>query len=80
MRRVASAFIDMLVFEEVRRMVAEAIRTALACRPRCVPPRLFEKYPRCGLDVADLANEVMTAAARARVPIERGAGIGAAVG
>jgi hypothetical protein len=72
MQSAASSFIDMLVFEELRRMVAEAIENRTSLSASVCAAEIVQKYPRCGLDAADLANEVMTAAARAGVPLETG--------
>src|SRR4051812_7315801 len=73
MRSAVSSFIQKLVFEEIRRMVAEAIKsnTTSLSAPACAA-EIMKTYPRCGLDEAELANEVMMAAAYAGVPVEFG--------
>ena len=68
MRSAASSFIDMLVTEEVRRMVAEAIKNRKSLSASVSAADIVKKYSRCGLDAADLANEVMEAATRAGCP------------
>ena len=72
MRSAVSPFIETLVSEEVRRMVAEAIRNGTSLSASKCAAEIVKTYPRCGLDEADLANEVMMAAARGGVPVEIG--------
>jgi hypothetical protein len=72
MRRLASSLIDTLVSEEIRRMVAEAIKNGRSLSACACAAEIVKVYPRCGLDEADLANDVMMAAARAGVPVEIG--------
>jgi hypothetical protein len=53
-------------------MVAEAIKSGTSLSACACAAEIVKTYPRCGLDEADLANEVMMAAARAGVPVEIG--------
>jgi len=70
--RGTSPSIESLVAEAIKRMVAEAVRDGgILSAPSCAA-EIAATYSRCGLEEADLANEIMMAAAAAGVPVEFG--------
>ena len=67
-----SPFIEGLVEEEIRRLVAEAIaKHGMVSTAECAE-RIRHVYPTCGLSDRNLANRVMMAAAAAGVAVEIG--------
>jgi hypothetical protein len=63
---------NILVSEEIDRMIAEAVRKGkILSAPNCAAD-IVRTYSRCRLDVDEVADGVMMAAARAGVPVEFG--------
>lgn len=72
MGQAVSPFIQGLVTEEIRRMVAGAIEDGSTVSSASVAAQVIGTYPNCGLTEAQIADEVMIAAARAGVAVEIG--------
>ena len=67
-----SPFIEGLVSEEIRRLVAEAIADGgIMSVANCVA-KVVAVYPNCGISKRQIADEVMMAAAAAGVAVEIG--------
>jgi hypothetical protein len=67
-----SAFLNMLVSEEIERMIAYAVKDGAILSAATCAASIVKTYSRCGLDESELANKVMMAADRAGVPVEIG--------
>ena len=66
------AFVDDLIAEEIRRMVAEAVsRGGMISTADCVK-RVLIAYPKLGLSRGQIADEVMMAAGAAGIAVEMG--------
>lgn len=61
-----------LVFEEIERLVADAIREQSCLSTAICAARILRAYPGCALSERELANEIMMFAASAGVPVEFG--------
>lgn len=65
-------FIERLIGEEIRRLVSDAIKDGgMISTSRCAA-QIDRAYGRCGLSEADIANQVIMAAASAGVAVEIG--------
>jgi hypothetical protein len=71
-RLPGSSVIVELVFEEIERLVADAIREQSCLSTAICADRIFQAYPGFGFSERELANEIMMFAARAGVPVEFG--------
>ena len=70
MRAAETPFIEGLVAEEIRRVVAEAIANGeMISTSECVA-KINAVYPNCGISARRMADEVMMAAAVAGVAVE----------
>ena len=65
-----SQILQTLVVEEIRRIVADAIRQGRIVKTGRHAPELLRAYPNCGLTVDQIVNELGAAAACAGVPVE----------
>jgi CheY-like chemotaxis protein len=72
MGRVVSDFIQTLVTEEVRRVVAEAIETGSIVSAAAVAEQIGRTYVNCGLSENEIADQVMIAAAKSGLAVEIG--------
>jgi hypothetical protein len=72
MRNSVSLLLDKAVSEEIRRIVAEAIRNRTSLSASAAAAEILDLHPRCGLNERQLADQVMMAAASANVPVEVG--------
>ena len=66
-------FIDQLVGEEIRRMIAGAIAEGVVLSTRSCAAKIMQAHRDCGLTESEIADRVMMAAASAGVPVEFGA-------
>jgi hypothetical protein len=70
--RSEQAFINGLVTEEIRRMVADAVKHgAMISADECAA-QILRTYRGCGLRKGEITNRVMMAAASAGVAVEFG--------
>lgn len=67
-----TAFVQQLIDGEIRRYVAEAIKTGDTLSAPVHAAKILRTYPTCGLTVHELADLVMIAAAKAGVAVEIG--------
>jgi hypothetical protein len=66
--------IGTLVDEEVRRIVADAIRERGCLSVSAAAAQILKTYPQCGLNERELVNSLAMAAARSGVAVELGRG------
>lgn len=59
-----------MVAEEIRRLVAEAIRDRACVDAAELAAQILKVYPTCGYDQGALINEVATAAVKASVAVK----------
>ena len=74
MEQALSSFIQTLVSEEIRRIVAEAIQDGGMVSSPSVAALINRTYPNSGLTERQIADEVMIAAARSGIAVEIGRG------
>ena len=67
-----SSFLSRVVAQEIRRIVVNGRSNGRVVSAPEAAALVLATYPRCGLDEADVANEVMMAAAREGVAVEIG--------
>ena len=72
MGSVVSVFIQTLVDEEVRRIVAEAIAKRGTLKASAAAAQITRVYPNSGLTEREIADRVTRAAAAAGVAVEMG--------
>ena len=72
MGSVVSVFIQTLVDEEVRRIVAEAIAKRGALKASAAAAQIAHVYPNSGLTEREIADRLARAAAAAGVAVETG--------
>ena len=65
-------FVQSLLDQEVRRLVAEAIRTGDVLSASWSAAQILRVYPNCGVRPEEIADQVIMAAAKAGVAIEFG--------
>ena len=70
--RAASDFIQILLMDEIRRVVAEAIETGSIVSAAAVAEQLKRTYVNCGLSENEIADQVMIAAAKSGLAVEIG--------
>jgi hypothetical protein len=64
--------IQILINEEIARIVIEAARGSGVVRPGEHAYRLMRQFPNSGMTGEDMANAIIAAAASARVTVENG--------
>jgi hypothetical protein len=64
------SLIGTLVDEEIRRLVADAIRDGDCLAASAAADQIIRTYPYCGLDARRLTDDIAMAAAKAGVPVE----------
>jgi len=64
------SLIEALVDEEIRRLVADAIRDGECLSTAIAAAQIMQVYPRCGLTERKLVDEIARAAAKAGVAVE----------
>jgi hypothetical protein len=64
------SLIGTLVDEEIRRLVADAIRDGDCLAASVAANQIIRTYPYCGLDERRLVNDIALAAAKAGVAVE----------
>jgi hypothetical protein len=74
MGAAVSLFVDSLVSEEIRRIVARAIKDREMLRAFEAANTINRTYPNCGFTEREIADQVIAAAARAGVAVEIGGG------
>ena len=62
--------VQVLVAEEIRRSVADAIRQREIVNAAAIAAKIMKVYPRCGLIERELVNEVAMAAVKASLAVE----------
>jgi hypothetical protein len=67
-----TTFIQTLVSQQIRRMIAEAIRDGDVLSASGCAAKIISTYPNYGLVQSDVAYAVAHAAARMSVPVEMG--------
>ena len=72
MGQAASDFIQILLMDEIRRVVAEAIETGSIVSAAAVAEQLKRTYVNCGLSENEIADQVMIAAAKSGLAVEIG--------
>ena len=72
MGAVVSDFVETLVQEEVRRIVADAIQGKEILSACEHAKEVLRTYPNCGLSERDIADHITMAATRAGVAVEIG--------
>jgi len=65
-------FVDHLIGEEIRRMVADAVQNGGTISAQQCAQQILRAYNSCGLSEADVANRLMMAAASAGVAVAFG--------
>ena len=65
-------FVDSLIGEEIRRMVADAVQGGGMISSQQCAEQILRAYNGCNLSEADIANRLMMAAASAGVAVEIG--------
>jgi hypothetical protein len=69
-----------LVFEEIRRIVAEAVEDGTCVPASSAARQIVTAYPNCGWAERDVVNEIIMTAARAGVAVEFGPSAKASAG
>ena len=72
MGSVVSVFIQTIVDEEVRRIVAEAIAKRGTLKASAAAAQIMQVYPNSGLTEREIADRLARAAAAAGVAVETG--------
>jgi hypothetical protein len=72
MGEALSSVIQVLVTEEIRRTVAEAIETGSTISCSAIAAQVSRTYPNNGMTEPQVADEVMIAASKAGVAVEFG--------
>jgi hypothetical protein len=72
MRDAISRFVRNLMMEEVRRVVAETVRTGSLLSLERATAQILATYPRCGLDANLVSEELVMTAAASGVAVEFG--------
>jgi hypothetical protein len=70
--QITADAIQMLVQEEIRREVADAIATRSIIFSSACSKKILSRYPECGLTARYLADEIILFAAKAGVPVAVG--------
>jgi len=73
MGSAVSSFIRILIDEDVRRVVAEALEDGGMLSAPAVAAAILRTYPHCGMTERLIADRIMLAAADAGVAVELGA-------
>jgi len=72
MSELLSQFLDILISEEMERIVADAARERTMVSPTAAAEQIMRAYPASGMSKREIADQVMRAAIKAGVAVEIG--------
>ena len=70
MTNVDQSLLFTLIWEEIRRIVADAIENGHCLRAGPCAAAIARAYPGCGMSPAEIAERIVEAAVHARVTVE----------